>query len=218
MLTEMGRFLASVSPIVLGDGLECTIEERLTVENTDQHRSVHRAEPVTYCYDPARTKQDQYAWRGLSTYGPFSRDTFATKSPQILGRARNRPGDRGDVRARLPGRHIRPCVPERVRRHLPAGQPELRAATGRHHRGPAARGVPAGDRDRARRRATLRRGDRGHPGRTRTPARRGQPVLAREGSAADGRRPQPGNAHRHDATARAGLCAAERRGRGVREE
>jgi len=84
MLTEMGRFLASVSPIVLGDGLECTIDERLTIGNTDQYRSVHRADPVTYCYDPARTKQDRYAWRGLATYGPFSRDTFATKSPQIL--------------------------------------------------------------------------------------------------------------------------------------
>jgi hypothetical protein len=84
MLTEMGRFLASVSPIVLGDGLQCSIEEWLTVGNTEQYRSIHRAEPVTYCYDPARTKQDQYAWRGLATYGPFSRDTFATRSPQIL--------------------------------------------------------------------------------------------------------------------------------------
>ncbi|MFW6195635.1 MAG: argonaute/piwi family protein, partial [Chloroflexota bacterium] len=85
MLTDMGGFLSSVSPIALGDGLGCVIEEeRLTVTNSEQHRSVRRAQPVTYCYDPARTKRDQYAWRGLATYGPFSRETFAAKSPRIL--------------------------------------------------------------------------------------------------------------------------------------
>ncbi len=84
MLTQMRGFLSSVSPIVLGDGLKCRVEERLTVGNTDLHRSVHHAQPVTYCYDPARTKQDQIAWRGLATYGPFSRDSFAATSPQIL--------------------------------------------------------------------------------------------------------------------------------------
>lgn len=85
MLTEMGRFLAEkASPFRLGDGLECAIGERLTVDNTDLYRSVHRAEPVTYCFDPARTKQHQYAWQGLTTYGPFSHDSFATRSPRIL--------------------------------------------------------------------------------------------------------------------------------------
>lgn len=84
MLAEMGRFLASASPFRLGEGLECAIGARLTAGNTELYRSVHRAEPVRYCFDPARTKQHQLAWAGLSTYGPFSRDTFAARSPQIL--------------------------------------------------------------------------------------------------------------------------------------
>ena len=33
MLTEMGKFLASVPPIILGAGLECSVGERLTVGN-----------------------------------------------------------------------------------------------------------------------------------------------------------------------------------------
>ena len=84
MLTEMGKFLASVPPIILGADLECSVGERLTVGNTDAHRSVHTATPVSYCFDPARTKQNPFAWRGLTKYGPFSRDSFAARSPRIL--------------------------------------------------------------------------------------------------------------------------------------
>ena len=85
MLREMGGFLSGkVSPFQVGVGVRCAIGQRLTVANTDLYRSVHRADPVTYCFDPTRTKQDQYAWRGLTTYGPFSRDSFAARSPQIL--------------------------------------------------------------------------------------------------------------------------------------
>ncbi len=84
MLTEMGTFLAGVSPITLAAGLDCSIRERLTVGNTGTHRGAHRAGPVSYCFDPARAKQDKLAWRGLARYGPFSRDSFATRSPRIL--------------------------------------------------------------------------------------------------------------------------------------
>jgi len=84
MLTEMGSFLAGASPITLGAGLKCSIGERLTAGNTGVHRGVHRAAPVAYCFDPARAKQDRLAWRGLARYGPFSRDSFATRSPRIL--------------------------------------------------------------------------------------------------------------------------------------
>lgn len=84
MLGEMGRFLASVSPFRLGDELECAIGERLTLVNTDHQRSIHQAAPVSYCFDPARTKQSRVAWQGLTNYGPFSRDTFAARSPRIL--------------------------------------------------------------------------------------------------------------------------------------
>src|SRR6266536_1365836 len=84
MVKEMGRFLGGLPPIALGSGLRCRIGPQLTVGNIAQHRSVHRAPPVSYCFDPARTKQNTIAWRGLTTYGPFSRDSFATRSPRIL--------------------------------------------------------------------------------------------------------------------------------------
>ena len=84
MLTEMGKFLAGVSPITLAAGLDCSVGERLTVGNAGAHRSVHRAAPVSYCFDPARAKQNKFAWRGLAKYGPFSRDSFAARSPRIL--------------------------------------------------------------------------------------------------------------------------------------
>lgn len=84
MLTQMGSFLADASPITLGAGLECSVGDRLTAGNTGTHRGVHRAAPMSYCFDPARAKQDRLAWRGLARYGPFSRDSFATRSPQIL--------------------------------------------------------------------------------------------------------------------------------------
>ena len=84
MLTDMGRFLASLSPFEVASGLRCVIGERIAIESTARYRSVHTADPVTYCFDPARTKRHQYAWPGLEKYGPFSRDSFATRSPRIL--------------------------------------------------------------------------------------------------------------------------------------
>ncbi len=82
MLADMGKFLAGASPITLGAGLECSVGERLTAGNTDAHRGVHRAAPVSYCFDPARTKQNPFAWRGLSRYGPFSRETASQPGPR----------------------------------------------------------------------------------------------------------------------------------------
>ena len=138
MLTEMGKFLASVSPITLGADLECSVGERLTVGNTDSHRSVHTAAPVSYCFDPARTKQNPFAWRGLAKYGPFSRDSFAARSPRILVVAPGSgPGHRRGVRPRVARRHAGHRLPWRVRRDLQAREPDVRAvesdAPGRPH-------------------------------------------------------------------------------------
>jgi hypothetical protein len=83
MLDQMGKFLAGGSPIRAGGGLECSIAERLVIGNTAGHRSVRRADPVSYCFDSARSKQDTMAWRGLKEFGPFSRDSFAARSPRI---------------------------------------------------------------------------------------------------------------------------------------
>ncbi|MFC6023758.1 hypothetical protein ACFP2T_47350 [Plantactinospora solaniradicis] len=84
MLTDMGRFLGGLPPIALGVDLRGRVREQLTVGNSGTHRSVYRAPGVSYCFDPARTKQNTIAWRGLTTYGPFSRDSFATHSPRIV--------------------------------------------------------------------------------------------------------------------------------------
>ncbi|GAA0393837.1 hypothetical protein Acor_81920 [Acrocarpospora corrugata] len=83
MLDQMQKFL-SAQPIQLGEGLECQIGERLSIIKTRQYRSVWRAAPVAYCFDPARAKQHQIAWQGLTTYGPFSRESFANRSPTIV--------------------------------------------------------------------------------------------------------------------------------------
>ena len=53
MLTEMGNFLAGVSPIPLGAGLECSIGEQLMIGNTGTHRSVHHAAPAALSSPPS---------------------------------------------------------------------------------------------------------------------------------------------------------------------
>jgi len=37
-----------------------------------------------YCFDAAKSKREKMAWAGLERFGPFSRDSFARKSPKIL--------------------------------------------------------------------------------------------------------------------------------------
>lgn len=84
LLAKMNGFLRQASPIDLADGLACSITERINVTNTAEYKSVVTAAPVWYCFDAAKTKRSQTAWRGIEEYGPFSRDTFARKSPKIL--------------------------------------------------------------------------------------------------------------------------------------
>jgi len=84
LLLRMHNFLKKASPITLADGLACSITERLTVVNDADYQSAVPAAPVWYCYDAAKTKRDEYAWRGIERYGPFSREIFPRKSPKIL--------------------------------------------------------------------------------------------------------------------------------------
>ena len=79
----MGDFLARNSPLSLAPGLECRIGERIAITNDPDYQTVVRATPVEYCFDAAKTKRSQYAWPGIEARGPFSRDTFARKSPRI---------------------------------------------------------------------------------------------------------------------------------------
>ncbi len=84
LLTKMEGFLRQKSPLVLAPDLECTIAGRIPVSNTPDYQSVVKAPPVEYCFDAARTKRSLYPWEGIEKFGPFSRDTFAKKSPRIL--------------------------------------------------------------------------------------------------------------------------------------
>jgi hypothetical protein len=84
VLARMHAYLTQVSRIELGGGLSCTVGERIVLENERGYQSVIRARPVEYCFDPARTKRRRYAWPGIEAYGPFSRETFAKRSPKLL--------------------------------------------------------------------------------------------------------------------------------------
>ena len=84
MLSRMGGYLAKASPISLCPTLECSVGERIAVENVDGYQTFVASPPVEYCFDSARSKRHKYAWLGLDRFGPFSRDAFGKKSPRIL--------------------------------------------------------------------------------------------------------------------------------------
>jgi len=84
LLDTMGKYLRKASPIELGGGLQCTVTEPIIAANADGYQTVIPSGPVEYCFDSARTKRDEYAWRGLEKWGPFSRDSHAKQSPLIL--------------------------------------------------------------------------------------------------------------------------------------
>ncbi len=84
MLSRMAGYLAKASPIFLCLGLECSVGERIAIENVDPYQTYLLAPPVEYCFDAARSKRHKYAWQGLDRFGPFSRDAFGKKSPKIL--------------------------------------------------------------------------------------------------------------------------------------
>lgn len=83
-LTHMGEFLAKKSPLQLAPDLQAHIGSRIEVVNDDTYQTMIAASPVEYCFDSARTKRSIYAWSGIERYGPFSREIFSKKSPEIL--------------------------------------------------------------------------------------------------------------------------------------
>jgi argonaute-like protein len=84
LLDRMGDYLRKASPFDLGGGLTCSVTETIAAINSDGYQTVIASGPVEYCFDAARTKRDEYAWRGLEKWGPFSRDSFPKRSPLIL--------------------------------------------------------------------------------------------------------------------------------------
>ncbi len=82
-MTRVGQVLRK-RPLELASGLTCSVGHPMVIRNSPDYQSVVTARQLDYCFDPARSKRDKYAWPGLETYGPFSRDTFARPTPRIL--------------------------------------------------------------------------------------------------------------------------------------
>jgi hypothetical protein len=72
------------TPLSIADGLTCVVSELAQISRPNPNGPATLSRTVNYCFDSSRTKRDEYAWRGLDRYGPFSGDTFARRSPTIL--------------------------------------------------------------------------------------------------------------------------------------
>lgn len=83
-LAEMQTFLAKKSPLQIAPDFQGTIGDQIEAINTKDYQSVVTASPVEYCFDTARTKKSPYPWVGIDKYGPFSRDFFSKKTPEII--------------------------------------------------------------------------------------------------------------------------------------
>ncbi len=83
-LTRMRDFLVEKTPMQLAPDLKGDIGSRIEAVNDASYQTIISASPVEYCFDAARTKRSLYAWSGIDRYGPFSREIFSKKSPEIL--------------------------------------------------------------------------------------------------------------------------------------
>ena len=84
LLRQFHQFFQKDPNLQLTPDLWVTIGEQLVLENSTAYQTIHRAAPVQYYFNPARTKASQYPWMGIKQYGPFSKDTFPKRSPNIL--------------------------------------------------------------------------------------------------------------------------------------
>ena len=88
LLDQMQEFFRKRPPLQLTPELAVTVGRRLALREVvpppAMSKVVHRFPPVEFCFEPSRTKRHQYPWFGLSKYGPFSRSSFANRSPVIL--------------------------------------------------------------------------------------------------------------------------------------
>ncbi|MEQ9369747.1 MAG: Piwi domain-containing protein [Coleofasciculus chthonoplastes F3-SA18-01] len=83
-LTKMQQFLTDKSPLQIAPDLQGVIGERIPAINTKDYQSVITASAVEYCFDAARTKKVRFPWIGINQYGPFSRENFSKKTPEIV--------------------------------------------------------------------------------------------------------------------------------------
>ncbi|MDJ0799657.1 MAG: Piwi domain-containing protein [Calothrix sp. MO_167.B12] len=82
-LNILGAYLKRY-PMQLAPDLKADVCGQIEATNDKTYQTVVSASPVEYCFDSARTKLSSYPWKGIKEYGPFSRDFFSKKSPEIL--------------------------------------------------------------------------------------------------------------------------------------
>ena len=83
-LNQFGKFLNQKTGLEISSALQCRIGERIEIKNTGNYKSIVTASRDRYFFDPARSKSADYAWRGITNHGPYSKDTFPKRSPNIL--------------------------------------------------------------------------------------------------------------------------------------
>ena len=84
LLQQFHQFFQNDPVLPLTNDLAVTIHEHIAIKNDRHYQTIHRAPPVQYYFNPARTKANPYPWVGIQQYGPFSKDTFPKRSPNIL--------------------------------------------------------------------------------------------------------------------------------------
>ena len=77
-LQRLSKTLTKPKGIFLGPDISVAVGDQVDVGQ------LKRPVPVSYCFDPGKTKQNIYSWNGLSEYGPYTRDSFPRQAPKLL--------------------------------------------------------------------------------------------------------------------------------------
>ncbi len=83
-LGQFNKFLNKSAALEIAPALTCRIGEQIHITNTEDYKSIVSASRDKYYFDPARSKSADFAWLGITNHGPFSKDTFPKRSPNIL--------------------------------------------------------------------------------------------------------------------------------------
>lgn len=81
---KLAETASKKGPLAMGPGLSATIGERVCYPLSGERKTWVQFPFVDYCFDAARSKKDQYPWRGIEKFGPFDQDSFEKRSPKIL--------------------------------------------------------------------------------------------------------------------------------------
>jgi hypothetical protein len=67
LLQRFHKFFQKDPVLQLTTGLSVTIHDQLAIEDDRDYQTIHRAPPVQYYFNPARTKANPYPWLGTRT-------------------------------------------------------------------------------------------------------------------------------------------------------